>query len=252
MFKITESLDNNSLEIKRVASIDTQARDEVKSMATTISNNRILIAVGYKSGTIELYDATEQKSIQVLQRLKCHKEPVHFMAFSPPPPPSPVLMENDNVSASIPIILASISEEICFWNVLHALSNPMDRGNQLRLSQRINRKTTSNRIDAQTIHTNGNVTNGNVPNQLAAKSFGNRLHVDHSFDENFNADNGDEINPWLYKTGPSEKPELLSCIKFVGSSAGKFYANREFNTFITVDNEGVIYFLKANNQLKDM
>lgn len=50
-------------------------------------------------------------------------------------------------------------------------------------------------------------------------------------------------NPWSNKRGPSDKPELLTCIKFVGNKAEKFFANDEFTQFNTIDNEGVYYHL---------
>lgn len=225
--------------MRRVTSIETHTKDEVKSLATTINDTKLLIAVGYKSGTIELYDVTGE-NIQMTQRLKCHKEPVNFLVFSPP------AIDNIEGKALVLreklIVLASISEEICFWNVTHALNNPMERDNQLRLSQRISRKLNSNRVNAHVAFTNGNNNVHNVTELKAADSVGNanccsELEI---------------LNPWIGKTGTSEKPELLSCIKFVGSSAEKLYANEAFNTFITVDNEGVIYFLRANNQLNEI
>lgn len=53
-------------------------------------------------------------------------------------------------------------------------------------------------------------------------------------------------NPWYGKSGASDKPELLSCIKLVGSSAEKIFTNRKFTKFITIDNEGEIYYLNIN------
>lgn len=246
MFKISESSDNESLEIKRITSIETESKDVVKSLAATFIDGRFLIAVGYTNGIIELYDVTRE-NIQMTQRLKCHKEPVNFLVFSPTPSTA---MDTDHDKATTPIILASISEEICFWNVTHALNNPMERGNQLRLSQRINRKPNPNKFDTQVIHTNGNGTDDNVSKLQTANTFGNRLHVEQLFNANLNNERNVH-NPWIGKTGTSEKPELLACIKFVGSSAEKLYANHAFDTFITVDNEGVIYFLKANNELNE-
>lgn len=183
------------------------------------------------------------------QRLECHKEAVNFMIFSPSPSASIAFdIEKTTISRERPIILVSISEEICFWNITHVLNNPMERSNHLRLSQRINRKSNINRADPQMIHTNGNASK-----PKATSSFGNHLLVEQVIDANTSTTHELGINnPWIGKTGTSKKPELLSCIKFVGSSAEKLYANRAFDTFITVDNEGVIYFLKADNQLNEM
>lgn len=202
-----------------------------------------MIAVGYKAGNIELYYVSCDNNVQLTQRFKCHKEPVNFLLFSP------ATEENDIEKTSIlgenPIILASISEEICFWNVTHAINNPIERGNELRLSQRINRKPNPDRANIQVTHINKEITGGSLAKLKTADACSHRILV--------NCKKSCEVyNPWIGKTGTSEKPELLSCIKLVGNSAEKLYANRTFNTFITVDNEGVIYFLKAKSQLNEI
>lgn len=53
-----------------------------------------------------------------------------------------------------------------------------------------------------------------------------------------------ESNPWRKKTGASEKPELLACIKLVAKSAKKIICNDEFTRFVTIDNEGNVYHLR--------
>lgn len=58
-------------------------------------------------------------------------------------------------------------------------------------------------------------------------------------------------NPWLKKNGASDKLELLSCIKFIGNRADKFYSNDDFTRFITIDNEGNIYYLRVIDDLSD-
>lgn len=247
MFKIKESSDNESLEIKRVARIETESKDEIKSLAATTNDTKLLIAVGHVRGAIELYEVTRENA-QMVQRLICHKEPVNCLVFSPSP--ATAVENGKEPGKDKPIILASISEEICFWNITFAVNNPMERDNQLRQSQRYRRKPNQTRVDTQVIHTNGNAVDGNA-SKLVKDRFGNRLPVDNLLNTNSNYEL-DAIDPWIGKTGTVEKLELLSCIKFVGSSAEKLYVNQAFDTFITVDNEGVIYFFKAKNQFNEI
>lgn len=203
-------------------------------MAATIDENKLLIAVGYKNGSIELYNETSKNDFQMTQRLECHRESVNFLIFSPL---ASETMENDlekeSCQSEKPIILASVAEEICFWNVTHALNNPMERRKQLRLSQRINRRSNSIQVNANVNVNDGNTSQPNKTVHLGACS-------------------PKKFNPWMGKIGTLEKPELLACTKLVGSSAEKIFANQAFNTFITVDNEGVMYFLRAERHLNEM
>lgn len=52
-------------------------------------------------------------------------------------------------------------------------------------------------------------------------------------------------NPWQRKSGTSEKPELLSCIKFVGKRAEKILTFEKFGKFLTIDNEGNVYYIRV-------
>ena len=52
---------------------------------------------------------------------------------------------------------------------------------------------------------------------------------------------------WNNKTGPSKKPELLSCTKFRGKSAKRVFINEDFTRFVTIDNEGHVHDLKVIN-----
>lgn len=232
IFKI-EDVDAESIQISRITGNYCICQDEIKSLAATTNDGKLLTAVGYRSGIVELFETTTD-SFNMTQRLECHKEAVNCLMFSP------VEHERDRMNnlRERPIILISISEEICFWNVTHALNNPIDRGNELRLSQRINRRSVSNKSNVSPSQTNGNATDSS------------RLYVGRRLSDALANNNNESctVDPWAGKTGASAKPELLSCIKFVGSSAEKLYANEEFDTFITIDNEGVIYFLRINNQ----
>lgn len=138
--------------------------------------------------------------------------------------------------------MVSISEEICFWNITHVLNNPIE-SSSIRSSQRFNRS----RLDKRTSITNGNNSNSNGcngNNHLQPNTFANIL-------TNCDINNGNYqqngTNPWIGKTGATDKPELLSCIKFVGSSTEKLFVNSSFDEFLTIDNEGEIYYLRINN-----
>lgn len=53
-----------------------------------------------------------------------------------------------------------------------------------------------------------------------------------------------DTNPWNKKIGAVDQPELLSCVKFIGKSAKKVIVNDEFDQFVTIDNEGNVYYLR--------
>lgn len=186
------------------------------------------MAVGYTNGTIDLFTVTDA-ALKLVQRLMCHKASVNALKFSS--------YENTSV-----MILASISEEICFWNITHLLNNPIEP-NSTRYSQRFNRPRLpntpemTNSIDA--IKLNGSPTSNG--GGCRAKS-----NVSTFSDVQSEKTTGYK-NPWCGKSGASDKPELLSCIKFVGNSAEKLYANHAFDKFITIDNEGEIYYIRINN-----
>lgn len=80
-----------------------------------------------------------------------------------------------------------------------------------------------------------NIANGNKGNERCELS------------ERTNGLTMDNKSPWDGKIGAAEKPELLSCIKFVGNSTKKLYHDREFTKFLTIDNEGEIYVLILND-----
>lgn len=59
------------------------------------------------------------------------------------------------------------------------------------------------------------------------------------------------LNPWSRKTGSNERPEILSCHKLIGKSAKKVIVNDEFDKFLTIDNEGNIYYLRLITKSSD-
>lgn len=57
---------------------------------------------------------------------------------------------------------------------------------------------------------------------------------------------------WSNKTGSPTKPELLSCIKFLGKNAEKVVVDEKFTCFVTIDSEGNIYHLRLIDQQSDV
>lgn len=114
-----------------------------------------------------------------------------------------------------PIILVSVGEQIVFWNINYIQNNPiqLNSDKKLRRSQRFSRRLSSISEPVDEVDSKPTI-------------------------------NGWAENPWIHKTGALEKPELLSCIKFVGNRAYKFYHNDDFTNFCTVDNDGIIYYLR--------
>lgn len=197
--------------------------------------DKLLIAAGYENGTIDLFDITSNEA-QIVKSFKSHRSKVNVLRFSPWHLSQPQHLQRH------PLILVSLSEEICFWDVMHALNNPIDR-TQLRNSQRFNRRSSQ----CTSIDLNGN-TNDKKPLPT-----GNFLHPNgtqcvsngHTTSNGAATANSNWSNPWMGKCGSSQKPELLASIKLVGSSAEKIFINNTFTQFITVDNEGEIYHLKT-------
>lgn len=234
------------------------------SLAFTIGEKSIL-AIGYKTGEIEVYDCLKEK-VPLIQQLKSNKDKICTLAFSP--------WINTQT-----LILISVSDELCFWNVTHILNNPLEGGN-IRRSQRFSRRHSKSSI-ASTLDipqttaetTNGNhltITNDHTATGVIAaiangttNGFNGVTSPMTQLNNSFNnlhlspptaneqiivslSSNGNVKNPWMGKTGALAKPELLSCIKFVGSVAEKIYKNKTFTKFITIDNEGEIYYLDIN------
>lgn len=149
-----------------------------------------------------------------VQRLESHKHRICCLKFSP------------WADSQAPIVIVSVAEQIVFWNINYIQNNPrqsMMNDRKLRRSQRFSRQRLSSVTEP--------IDMVDAPVAI----------------------NGWSENPWLNKVGASEKPELLSCIKFVGNRAYKFYHNDNFNNFCTVDNDGVIYFLRLfkNKKLRE-
>lgn len=147
-----------------------------------------------------------------LQTLASHVKSINQLIFSPWP------AEDTNQ----PLILISLSEQICFWNIKYVVNNPIDSLKpRKRSSQRFSKELKS-------------------PVDVIASGFENLLTL--------NGKNYTPCNYWEEKIGPSDKPELLSCIKFIGNNAERLRFNRaRFDHFVTIDDEGNIYILSTKD-----
>lgn len=148
------------------------------------------------------------------QRLESHKLAVMNLIFSP------WLGPND------PLVLLSMAGSVNFWNIRSLQNNPLDMKKRetpgrLRVSQRFRSPLKTVNIGADLLTATENLT--------------------------INGAN----NPWHKKTGASDKPELLSCIKLVAKSAKRIICNDEFTRFVTIDNEGNIYHLRMIKDATD-
>lgn len=144
--------------------------------------------------------------------LESHKRPIMNLMFSP-------WLENEG-----PSILLSVSESINFWNIAHIQNNR----NMKRIETDSKRTRVSQRFKSP------------------IKIFQEPENILEPL-KNLNLTK----TIWSHKTGPQDKPELLSCIKFIGKSAKKVVVNDEFTHFITIDNEGNVYNLKLTDQSND-
>jgi hypothetical protein len=155
-----------------------------------------------------------------IQKLESHKRAIMNLRFSPWIDP------ND------PLILLSLSESVIFWNIRSIQNNPLD----------LKRKETPGRVRVS--------QRFKSPLKLSPSPSDSKLLF---ATENLTISESNS-NPWRRKTGSSEKPELLSCIKLVAKSAKRIVCNDDFTRFVTIDNEGNVYHLRmiresSENQL---
>jgi apoptotic protease-activating factor len=157
------------------------------------------------------YQKTKTVQLKCVNQLFSHNSRINDLKFSPWCHPN------------APIILVSISAEVVFWNVTIVLNNQMDNLKN-RPQRRSHRFSRGNLLLGNRALSNGNGdSNSNDSSPRNSKQF---------------------TNPWQQKTGTSDKPELLACIKFVGNEARQLFVNEEFTKFLTIDNEGNIFFLR--------
>ncbi|XP_055614088.1 uncharacterized protein LOC129760471 [Uranotaenia lowii] len=213
--------EQNSLEL-RLLYIYGQSENSLprRISSCALSTNGEVLAIGYKKGAIEIYNTEDHKLIATLES---HKYAIASMYFSP------------WLDPNSPHILVSIGEQIVFWSLDYVINNP--RLDPFDIKRRSNRyksrpSITSNALD---IHRSsfGSRSSG-LSSPMAASPARNGSFM-FDFDE--------AAQQWLHKVGPSNKPQLLSCIKLIGS-AERLIINRDFNKFFTIDDEGYLYYLR--------
>lgn len=182
-----------------------ELRINTKSSITSIKLNqgREYFAVGCENGSIDLYSFGGLRYLNTVQSNK--NMSINDMVFSP-----------WTTDSTLPIILVSISDQICFWNISYIVNNPIENG-KLRRSQRFDRKASVRSITEKMQELTS--SNGNL--------YASQIN-----------------NPWTGKLGPTEKPELLACIQLIGNAAEQIFTNKNFTKFVTVDDEGEVYYLQ--------
>lgn len=148
----------------------------IKSLAYTVADKSIL-AVGYKNGLIEVYDCKEK--IQLLHKLESHKEPVYSLRFSP-------WLDGQT------LILASVSEVLCFWNITHILNNPLEN-TQLRRSQRFSRRHSRSSIPSSLNATIESI-NGTLNDQINNNNNNHSSNNNHNNNTTINGTKNDQIS----------------------------------------------------------
>lgn len=224
--------------IELLTAFKPETNSKMKSISL-IEAEIILLAIGFENGIIDLYDITLD-DVKILEKLESHTkcvESLHFSGWHTDPSNAP----------GTPIILVSLSSEICFWNITHILNNPMERSSN-RKSARFDRHGPFKKRNENYRNSNAN---GNahhhltVNKELNGLSLNSQNHFEPLANDQISNGNASLENPWIGKCGSSEKSQLLSCIKFVGSSTKKIFINKSFTKFITIDNEGEVYYLRA-------
>lgn len=140
---------------------------------------------------------------QVVRELQLNTDPIEELMFSPWTDPN------------APQILVSLAREIDFWDIRYLLNNPF-----------------ADRLTSP----------GKSSNRFKKRSQISPLPP-FSRDQSVFSFRPIEKNGWQEKRGPSDRPELLACIRLIGK-AKKIVANPDFSQFVSVDNEGEIYHLK--------
>lgn len=182
-----------------------------------------LLAIGYKRGAIEVYNTEERK---VIATLESHTYEVASMYFSPWQDPNS------------PHILVSIGEQIVFWNLDYVINNP-PRLDSNDVKRRSNRYKSRSSVASPAIDIHHRSSFGSPSSGLSSPYAGSPAQ-----NGSFSFDVDDVGLQWLSRVGPSNKPQLLSCIKLIGSSAKKLMISRDFNKFFTIDDEGYLYYLR--------
>jgi apoptotic protease-activating factor len=136
------------------------------------------------------------------------------------------------VSPNEPLILMSVSHSIMFWNIKTIQNNSSSElGRKISATDTL-RQSKRFRSPLKTLTPSADTRKLSIATENLTLS---------------------DSNPWNKKIGSINRPELLSCIKFIGKSAKKVIFNDEFDEFVTIDNEGNVYYLrlvKDNNEFE--
>ncbi|KAI8116012.1 Apoptotic protease-activating factor 1 [Lucilia cuprina] len=232
---------------------------DVQITCLTASDNAKLLAIGLDTttsngfrscGDIELFKLNDDYKPQLIFCLKSHVRPINDLKFSP---------QNE--------VLVSVAEQICFWNINYVLNNPLDVGSKKRHSSRFTSQKSAEEVDFKgavegqqqrrdrflniqqkflasldsSTHKLGHSSNISHTNSMEQSVCSDDLNDDSVFSNSI--DKIDE-GSWSYLMGPSDKPELLSCLKLDGNEAKQIFVNKNFTQFFTIDNEGVYYNLQ--------
>lgn len=232
-----------------------QNNNDLTITCITASNNAKLFAIGLdispntsssglrSCGDIEVFKLNDDYKEQLLYCLKSHVRPVNDMIFSPC---------ND--------VLVSISEQICFWNINYILNNPLDVGSKKRHSSRFTSQKSAEEVDFKVVSQQERRDRFlNLHTSKHSMSFDN-LKIYSNYNNNNSLQQSmcsEELNDsvfgnsvekmdsvWMSLHGPSDKPELFSCLKLDGNEAKQIFSNKDFSEFYTIDDEGVYYNLK--------
>lgn len=214
------------------------------------------LAIGFENGSILLYtlsgdgdddtnDINDCNSFvnKEVCKLESHSSPVYALQFSP--------WSSKESAPSLPVILVSSSQELCFWNVTYAINNSPTYLQQrfMKTSLRFNGGDLSPLSD---FCGKGSITMSN--SSSASSGIGsNDVSVDAELLTSAETKaKAVPSNIWSGMLGPSNKPELLACIKYVGNRADQIFSNEAFTSFLTVDDEGEIYFLRICDVLHQL
>ncbi|PSN50314.1 hypothetical protein C0J52_10118 [Blattella germanica] len=170
-----------------------------------------LISLGQKllscaqDGSVKIWDVVNGK---VLGTLQLHKTWVRDLMFAP----SSLICEGSVAPA--PIILVSVADQICWWDI-GRICTPTARR---RMSSGRRRRKRS----------------GESP-KLTLRPF--------ESDVNSSSKHDNLVDAWSGKEGRKDKSELLGCVRLIGGST-KISASKDFSAFATVDASGIVYLMK--------
>uniref|UniRef100_A0A182Y6T6 APAF-1 helical domain-containing protein n=1 Tax=Anopheles stephensi TaxID=30069 RepID=A0A182Y6T6_ANOST len=189
------------------------------------------LAVGCHDGRIILHQMDLNRQLGVLESHQFPVAELYFSSWSEP---------------GAPHILVSVGEQIVFWSVDYLYNNqPRKSVSSIRLSGRFTtRKTTV--ADSMYSANDNRRSYGSNHSGFSTPIMGSPVQ------KSFLGDRFEESAHWFDKRGSSGKPHLLSCIKLIGR-AKRLIMNREFNKFLTLDDEGYVHYLRfyrpSSNQL---